>query len=100
MLSLHAVRRDTDRPGIYAYIVDFSQKKWNIIEQEIVWEPKVPIVKNSKMAEIFSFLKFGQPGAILLEDGDVLVQYAEEPRGVLHAAEFYPFRFDLHAVST
>jgi len=80
LLSLHAVRRDTDRPGIYAYIVDFSQKKWDIIEQKIVWEPSVPLVKNDKMAEIFSFLKFGQPGAILLQDGNVMMShwYAED----------------------
>jgi len=32
------------------------------------------------MAEIFSFLKFGQPGAILLKDGDAMMThwYAQE----------------------
>ena len=29
LLALHAVRRDTDRPGIYGYVVDFSDKTWN-----------------------------------------------------------------------
>ena len=75
LLALHAIRRDTDRPGIYAYIVDFSDKKWNIVEEALVWEPATPIVKDTKMAEIFSFLKFGQPGAILLSDGNILMTH-------------------------
>ncbi len=75
LLALHAVRRDTDRPGIYACIVDFSDKQWNIIEKEVVWEPSTPMVKDKNMAEIFSFLKFGQPGAIKLSDGDVMMSH-------------------------
>ncbi len=33
------------------------------------------MVKDNKMAEIFSFLKFGQPGAILLDDGDIMMSH-------------------------
>ena len=75
LLALHAVRRDTDRPGIYGCIVDFSEKTWRIEEKALVWEPVTPMLKNEKMAEIFSFLKFGQPGAIRLADGDVLMSH-------------------------
>ncbi len=75
LLALHAIRRDTDRPGIYACIVDFSEKKWNIVEKSVVWEPAVPMIKDKNMAEIFSFLKFGQPGAIKLSDGDVMMSH-------------------------
>lgn len=80
LLALHAVRRDTDRPGIYACVVDFSGKRWTITDQAIVWEPAVPMVKDTHLAEIFSFLKFGQPGAILLKDGSLLMShwYAQE----------------------
>ena len=75
LLALHAIRRDTDRPGIYGCIVDFSEKKWNIIEKTLIWEPLTPMVKDKNMAEIFSFLKFGQPGAIRLSDGDVMMSH-------------------------
>ena len=74
-LALHAVRRDTDRPGIYAFVIDFSDKTWKIVDECVVWEPVVPVTKDTKMAEIFSFLKFGQPGAILLSSGDVLMSH-------------------------
>lgn len=79
LLALHAVRRDTDRPGIYGCIVDLSDGKWNITEKMLLWEPPMPVTKDSRMAEIFSFLKFGQPGAILLSDGDIMMShwYAE-----------------------
>lgn len=75
LLALHAVRRDTERPGIYAYIVDFSNETWNIVEELLVWEPAVPMAKDTKMAEIFSFLKFGQPGAVLLSDGNIMMTH-------------------------
>ncbi len=75
LLALHAVRRDTDRPGIYAYVIDLSEGKWRVVDEAVVWEPKTPIMKDTKMAEIFSFLKFGQPGAVLLSDGDVMMSH-------------------------
>ena len=75
LLALHAVRRDTDRPGVYAYVIDFSEKTWNIVDELLVWEPSVPVTRDTKMAEIFAFLKFGQPGAICLKDGDVIMTH-------------------------
>ncbi len=80
LLALHAARRDTDRPGIYGYIIDFSNKNWDIVDSLIVWEPKTALIKNVNMAEIFSFLKFGQPGAILLKNGNAMMShwYAED----------------------
>ena len=75
LLAIHAVRRDTDRPGIYAYIVDLSEGEWNITKEMLVWEPATPVIKDKNMAEIFSYLKFGQPGAILLRDGDILMSH-------------------------
>lgn len=75
VLTLHAVRRDTDRPGIYACIADVSGDHWKLLEKLCVWEPNVPMVKNTKAAEVFAFLKFGQPGAIRLSDGDVLMSH-------------------------
>lgn len=80
-LSLHAVRRNTDRPGIYAYVIDFSNQTWQVIDELVVWEPTSPLTKNNKMAEIFSFLKFGQPSAILLSDGDLLMTHWYEEMG-------------------
>ena len=80
LLALHAVRRDTDKPGIYGYVIDFSERTWRVVDEALVWAPATPIVKDERMAEIFSFLKFGQPGAILLSNGDVLMShwYAKE----------------------
>ena len=81
LLATHAVRRDTDRPGIYGYIVDLSHGTWDIKEELLLWEPSRPLAKNTKMAEIFSFLKFGQPSAILLSDGMILMSHWAEEDG-------------------
>lgn len=82
VLTLHAIRRDTDRPGIYACIADVAGDQWQLLEQECVWEPNTPVLKNARVAEIFAFLKFGQPGAIRLRDGDILVSHWHCEEGV------------------
>ena len=81
VMTLHAVRRDTDAPGIYAVIADVSCG-WRVISSERVWAPKTPMVKSANMAEIFSFLKFGQPSAIKLEDGGILMTHWTSEDGV------------------
>ena len=75
LISVHAVRRDTDRPGLYGYLVDFSDKIWKVEQEVLLWEPAVPIMKDAKMAEIFSFIKFGQPTVIRLTDGQLLLSF-------------------------
>ncbi len=75
LLALHAVRRDTDRPGIYGYVVDLSGGRWEILDSALLWEPAMPPVRDPRMAAIFSFLKFGQPGAVVLPDGDALMSF-------------------------
>lgn len=73
VMTLHALRRDTDEPGVYACIADLSDGKWNLIGKEKVWAPNVPMVRNNSFAEIFAFIKFGQPGIIKLSNGDLLM---------------------------
>ena len=75
LLALHSKRRDTDRPGIYADIVHLADNKWNVESETLIWEPAVPVVRDKNMAEVFAFLKFGQPGACLLQDGTVLTTH-------------------------
>lgn len=82
-LAIHAIRRDTDKPGIYGYVINFKNRKWEIEESAPIWMPKLPILKDEKMPEIFSFLKFGQPGGIRLHDGSILMTHwiIEEGQG-------------------
>ena len=89
LLALHACRRDTDKPGIYAYIVNLENGKWEIEDELLVWEPATPVVRDKKAAEIFGFLKFGQPGAIVLKNGNVLMShwFAEQGQYMTMATE-------------
>ncbi len=76
LLALHAIRRDTDRPGIYGYTVDLSKGRWDReCDPVLLWEPATPVRRDKGMAEIFAFLKFGQPGAVRLSDGRVLMTH-------------------------
>ena len=80
ILAIHAERRDTDRPGIYGFIIDFSERKWSITDKCILWEPDFAVTRDKNMAEIFAFLKFGQPSAIMLNENEALMTfwYAKE----------------------
>ena len=73
VLSLHAVRRDTDEVGIYACIAEIADGKWKTEQCERIWAPSAPMKRVKGMAEIFAMLKFGQPGALLLSEGRALV---------------------------
>lgn len=72
-MMLHAVRADTDRPGVYACIAEFDGQQYRAVSCECIWSPTAPVTKNNNFAEIFAFLKFGQPGAVRLPDGDILL---------------------------
>ena len=75
LLALHSIRRDTDRPGIYGYVGDLSDGKWNIENEYLIWEPDTPVFKDNSMADIFAYLKFGQPSAIRLSSGNIMVVF-------------------------
>jgi len=90
IIAVHAVRRDTDRPGIYGYVADSSGGGWKKeSEPVLLWEPSLPIVKDTKMAEIFSFLKFGQPNVSVLKNGRLVMTHwaAENGQGLIYATE-------------
>lgn len=75
VLTVHALRRDTDEPGIYACIADVAGGKWKLLSKEKIWAPKLPMTRNTYMAEVFAFIKFGQPGVIRLADGSILMTF-------------------------
>ena len=75
ILAFHSLRRDCKKPGILCCLVDLSYGTWNILEQKLIWSPNMPIVKDSSMAAVFGFLKFGQPSGILLKNGKVLMTH-------------------------
>lgn len=75
LFALHAIRRDTDAPGIYGYIVDLSDGNWNIVDSALLWAPQTPVLRDQHMAEIFAFLKFGQPSALRLDENKLLMTH-------------------------
>ena len=73
ILTTHALRRDTDEPGVYACIADISGGEYKLLSKERIWKPNVPMTRINGFAEIFAFIKFGQPGVIRLSDGNIMM---------------------------
>lgn len=55
--------------------MNLADGKWNIEDQTLVWEPQSPLVKDGNMADIFAYLKFGQPSATVLKNGNILIVF-------------------------
>ena len=81
VMTIHAVRRDTSEPGIYVAVADISGGEWRLESVEKIWEPETPITKDKHMAEIFAYMKFGQPGGIVTDDGRLLLCHWECKNG-------------------
>lgn len=73
LMVTYSIRRDTDKPGIFAHIIDFSRCRWDVLSYEPVWMPPFEVKQDKSMAETFAYLKFGQPCGILLKNGNVLM---------------------------
>lgn len=73
ILTLHALRRDTEQPGVYACIADVAEGQYKLLHKEQLWAPTMPMSRIAGFAEIFAFIKFGQPGVVRLADGSILM---------------------------
>ena len=78
-IAIVSRRRDTDEPGVYGYVVDFSGKTFNVTDEAKLWGPEI-MTRAGGMAEIFAFLKFGQPSLFVTKAGRkfLLFWYAKE----------------------
>lgn len=75
IFALHAIRRDADRPGVYGYLIDFSRGQWEVEESALLWEPETPLRRQKGLADIFAYVRFGQPSAILLDGNELLMTH-------------------------
>lgn len=82
ILALHSMRRDTDRPGLLASEIDLSGDRWDVVDRRYVWEIGAPIERDVASAEIFAYLKFGQPSAVRLKNGDIMMVHWATTTGI------------------
>lgn len=77
VMTIHAVRRDTREPGIYAAIADLSGGEWKLESIERIWASDRPVTPDMHMADIFAYMKFGQPSGYVTDDGKLLLYHWE-----------------------
>ena len=75
VLALHSLRKGAEKPGILACIVDISKGTWNVLEKKLIWSPNTPLIKDNNFADIFAYLKFGQPSAIRVSNNELLMTH-------------------------
>jgi hypothetical protein len=83
LLSIHAHRGED--PGIYVRVVDFTEDRWNVVDEVVIWGRGAGAQTRSgqEMAAMFQSLRFGQPSILRLRSGDFLASHwsIEEGQG-------------------
>ncbi len=74
LLTIHAHREGN--LGLYVRLIDFSNDKWKIIEENIIWgNGKLSKDSSKSITEEWSNLKFGQPSLLRLNNGEILATH-------------------------
>ena len=81
VMTIHAVRRDTKEPGIYVAFANISGGKFKLESYERVWAPDTPVTRDMQMADIFAFMKFGQPSGVITCDNKFYLTHWECKNG-------------------
>lgn len=82
LLSIHAHRGED--PGVYVRIVDFSNDKWNVIDEANIWGGAGQQTRTGQsMTQMFASLRFGQPSLLRLRTDEFLAYHwsIEEGQG-------------------
>ena len=75
LLALHACRRDTDKPGIYAYVVNLEKGTWDIEDELLVWEPATPVVQDKKPPKFSASSNPVSPAPSFFKNGHILMSH-------------------------
>lgn len=73
LLTSHC-HREGDDIGLYVRLVDFTNDRWQVIEELNIWD-NAPAMKVAAYATMGLNLKFGQPSFLRLDNGDVLATH-------------------------
>jgi sialidase-1 len=86
LLSIHAHRGQD--PGVYVRIVDFSNDRWNVIDELNIWGGAGEQTRaGQSMTQMFASLRFGQPSLLRLKTNEFLACHwsIEEGQGKIRA---------------
>lgn len=70
LLSIHAHR--AGEVGLYVRLVDFSNDRWRVEEETVIWGRAPSQNTASDIMQQFANLKFGQPSLVSLDNGHIL----------------------------
>lgn len=68
------VYRRTDRPGLWAAVVDV-ENGWRVLDQTELWGGITGMRAAATMTENFAELKFGAPSLCVVPDGGILCAF-------------------------
>jgi sialidase-1 len=73
LLTIHSHR--AGEVGLYVRYIDFSNDKWNVQEEAVIWGKASAQDTSSNIVDQFAALKFGQPSLLRLNDDEFIATH-------------------------
>ena len=71
LMSIHC-HRTSGAVGLYLRLVDFTDDKWQVVEEKVIWRPGKAQSNSGTIADQVGNLEFGQPELLRLDNGEIL----------------------------
>jgi len=74
LMTIHC-HRTGENTGLYLRLVDFTDDKWNVVEENLLWNPAEAQSNTGSIAYQVGTLEFGQAQLIRLNNGEILAYH-------------------------
>ena len=81
LMTIHCHRTGED-VGLYVRLVDFTDGRWTVLEEEVIWCPEQIQSNTGTIADQVGGLEFGQPDLLRLNNGEILACYWGKENGI------------------
>jgi len=74
LMSIHC-HRTGDNIGLYLRLIDFTDDKWNVVEEKLIWNPEQAQTNSGSLAYQVGNLEFGQSEVMRLNNGEIMAYH-------------------------
>ncbi len=74
LMTIHC-HRACENAGLYIRLIDFTDDKWNVVEEKLIWTPAQAQSNTGTIADQVGALQFGQAELLRLNNGEILATH-------------------------
>jgi len=74
LMTIHC-HRACENIGLYLRLIDFTDDKWKVVEEKLIWSPAQAQSNTGTIADQVGALQFGQAELLRLDNGEILATH-------------------------